>query len=139
MIRESMAKYGRKEELIIFTGQDNDGNLLPLIDQYNIFRRASTIIGPHGSGIANNIWTYPFPDSCEDRVHMLEFIPASDSSDVQIIYTGYYWVMRGMPIDWHQVFYASNSTKSTPYLYLPDIQNALDDMWGQSPAIYFSS
>jgi len=133
LIRANMAKYGRQEELVIFTGMDIEGETLPLITQFDTFRRASTIIGPHGSGLANSIWTNPFPESCDDRVRMLEFIPGSDSKQVQMpYYNGYYWVMRGMPIDWNQITYASNSTEDITYIRLPDLQRALDSMWGSS-------
>jgi hypothetical protein len=130
LIRSNMDKYNRTEKLFIFSGADEEGNILPIAEQYNIFRRASTIIGPHGSGLANNIWTYPFPTDCNQRVQMLEFISGWNSQVVQSLYNGYYWVMRGMPIDWHQIVYAPNSTLHTTYIPLDNFQRALDDMWG---------
>ena len=128
-----MEKYNRKEKLFIFSGQDDEGEILPLSDQFDIFRRASTMIGPHGSGFANTIWTYPFPQGCDERVQMLEFISGTDSEQVQTpVFNGYYWVMRGMPIDWHQIVYASNSTRFTTYIRLDVLQNTIDEMWGSS-------
>eukprot|EP00551_Chaetoceros_affinis_P002134 CAMPEP_0203637584 /NCGR_PEP_ID=MMETSP0088-20131115/3874_1 /ASSEMBLY_ACC=CAM_ASM_001087 /TAXON_ID=426623 /ORGANISM="Chaetoceros affinis, Strain CCMP159" /LENGTH=458 /DNA_ID=CAMNT_0050492053 /DNA_START=123 /DNA_END=1499 /DNA_ORIENTATION=- len=135
LIRAAMEKYNRKEELVIFSGQDGAGNILPLEEQFDTFRRASTIIGPHGSGLANNIWTYPFPTECNERVQMLEFMAGSDTPQVQHPpFNGYYWVMRGMPIDWHQVLYAANSTRYTTWINLEVFKEALDDMWGSTIA-----
>ncbi len=131
LIQHNMEKYNRKEKIVFFTGMDSDGNILPYSEQYDIFRHASTIIGPHGSGLANIVWTQPFPKSCGDRVHFLEFIAGSDGMQVQSpMFNGYYWVLRGMPIDWHQITYAGNSTLETTYLRLNDVQVALDAMWG---------
>ena len=62
---------------------------------------------------------------------MLEFISGTDSEQVQHpMFNGYYWVMRGMPVDWNQIVYASNSTSFTTYIHLDDLQRAIDDMWG---------
>lgn len=130
-IRAAMARYNRTEELVFFTGCDDvDGNILSIEEQFAIFRRASAIIGPHGSGLANAVWTYPLPTECEERVKMLEIIPARDSAKVQVLYNGYYWNMRGMPLEWHQITYAANSTRDVTYIRLNDLERALDSMWG---------
>jgi hypothetical protein len=131
MIHSAMKRYGRKEKLVIFSGTNDQGERLSYPEQMSIFRRATTIIGPHGSGLANVIWTDPFPTGCDKRVQMLEFIPGRRSAQVQSpIYNGYYWVMRGMPVDWHQLLYASNSTAETTFIRLDDLEQALDSMWG---------
>jgi hypothetical protein len=131
-IHSAMERYGRKEKLVIFSGSNDQGERLSYAEQMNIFRRASTIIGPHGSGLANVIWTNPLPKGCDQRVQMLEFIAGSDAPQVQppTLYNGYYWVMRGMPVDWHQLLYASNSTSETTFIHLDDLERALDSMWG---------
>ena len=36
-----------------------------------------------------------------------------------------------MPIDWHQIEYASNSTGAATFVQLDDLQHALDSMWGE--------
>eukprot|EP00566_Odontella_aurita_P014291 CAMPEP_0113553626 /NCGR_PEP_ID=MMETSP0015_2-20120614/15716_1 /TAXON_ID=2838 /ORGANISM="Odontella" /LENGTH=531 /DNA_ID=CAMNT_0000454713 /DNA_START=15 /DNA_END=1610 /DNA_ORIENTATION=+ /assembly_acc=CAM_ASM_000160 len=130
-IRAAMERHGREEKLVFFTGSNKRGDILPFEVQLDVFRRASTIIGPHGSGLANIAWTDPFP-TCEERVKMLEFIPGSDSAQVQQLYNGYYWNMRGMPLEWHQLTYAANSTQDTTYIRLPDLERALDDMWAEN-------
>jgi hypothetical protein len=126
-----MKKYNRKEKLVIFSGVDDNGNRLSYQQQMDIFRHASTIIGPHGSGLANVMWTNPFPKECDKRVQMLEFVPGIDSAIVQSpLYNGYYWVMRGMPVDWNQILYAGNSTADTTFIDFSDLEHAIDSMWG---------
>mmetsp|Transcript_38241 Transcript_38241/g.114465 ORF Transcript_38241/g.114465 Transcript_38241/m.114465 type:complete len:345 (-) Transcript_38241:50-1084(-) len=130
-VRAAMERHGRKETLVFFTGSDETtGKILPFREQFDTFRRASAVIGPHGSGLANVIWTDPFPPGCGDRVKMLEFIPGSDSAHVQKLYNGYYWNMRGMPLEWHQITYTPDSTQEVTRVRLPDLEKALDDMWG---------
>jgi len=131
LIKVNMKKYHRNETLIVFTGNDKEGHILPYTEQFRIFRHASTIIGPHGSGLANIVWTNPFPKRCQERVQMLEFIGGTEAKQVQKpIFNGYFWVLRGMPIDWHQITYASNSTEQLTFVHLNDLQQALDNMWG---------
>ena len=130
LIKTNMVKYHRSERLVVFTGNDKEGDLLPYTDQFNLFRRASTIIGPHGSGLANVVWSNPFPESCQDRVHILEFIAGTEAEQLHgPKFNGYYWVLRGMPIDWHQITYASNSTQQQTFIQLDSLQRALDDIW----------
>jgi capsular polysaccharide biosynthesis protein len=45
-----MKKHNRQEEFIVFNGEDSTGKRLGYEDQFNIFRRANLVIGPHGSG-----------------------------------------------------------------------------------------
>jgi hypothetical protein len=90
-----MKKHNRSEELVIFDGQEN-GKTMSIAKQFQIFRSASTVIGPHGSGFGGNFaWTNPFPTNCEERVKLLEFIPGQDSASVQRMYASY--VSTGMP------------------------------------------
>ena len=92
-IRRTMKRNKIDLPLVTFNGKDELGNTLPLEEQFDIFRRASHIIGPHGSGLANIMWTNPYPATCEDRTKVLEFIPGTDSATVQFLFNGYYWVM----------------------------------------------
>ena len=132
LIKANMEKYHRDERLIVFTGNDEEGNLLSYTEQFNLFRHASTIIGPHGSGLANMIWSNPFPESCDDRVHMLEFVGGNEAPKVHNpIFNGYYHLLRGMPVDWHQITYATNSPGAVTFVQLDDLQHALDSMWGE--------
>jgi len=57
IIKEKMAKYKPNEKLVIFNGW-NHNRSMSVEEQFHIFRQASTIIGPHGTGISGNIiWT----------------------------------------------------------------------------------
>ena len=130
MIEGKLKQYGRDEEVVVFNGFNKDGTFMPIEQQYATFRFASSVIGPHGSGLANLLWTEPFPQSCSERVKVVEFIPGRDSAVVQQEFRGYLDVMWGLPIEWHAVTYASNSTMATTYLRLQDLESALDAMWG---------
>ena len=128
IIKGKMKQYGRDEELVIFDGFNNEDNPMPIEQQYATFRSASSVIGPHGSGLANLLWTEPFPKSCSERVKVVEFIPGRGS--VHQVFRGYFDVMWGLPFEWHAVTYAPNSTLDTTYLELTDLESALDAMWG---------
>ena len=130
MIEGKLKQYGRDEEVVVFNGFNKDGTFMPIEQQYATFRSASSVIGPHGSGLANLLWTEPFPQSCSERVKVVEFIPGRDSAVVQQEFRGYLDVMWGLPIEWHAVTYASNSTMATTYLRLQDLESALDAVWG---------
>ena len=129
-IQDAMKKYGRKEKFVHFTG-NWEGKTLSIFDQMIRFRRASTIIGPHGSGIGGNIlWTNPFARTCEERVKYLEFMPDNDSARVQGAFAHYWSQWRKWPIDYHTIIYQPNSTADTTYISLDDLSDALEDMWG---------
>lgn len=88
-IKMAKRKYGRNEEIVIFTGQSG-GKTMSVEKQFELFRSAHTIIGPHGSGLGGNFaWTNPFASNCEERVKLLEFTPGQDSAQVQSLYATY--------------------------------------------------
>lgn len=89
-IQKKLKQYGREEKIIIFNGQDAEGNTMSLLQQYAMFRGASAFIGPHGSGLGGNfLWMDPFPSKCDERPKILEFIPGPQSSDIQALYASY--------------------------------------------------
>mmetsp|Transcript_18182 Transcript_18182/g.52530 ORF Transcript_18182/g.52530 Transcript_18182/m.52530 type:complete len:488 (-) Transcript_18182:62-1525(-) len=130
-IRRYMEEYNIPGELVFFSGHNPDnGEIMSVEEQAAFFRQAKFIIGPHGTGLANVIWTDPAPGSCEDRVKMLEFIAAEDSKHVHYEYHGHYSVLGAMPIDWNQIAYASNSTEKDTYIRIPDLENGLRELFG---------
>jgi len=132
-IRAKMAQHNIQEELVIFNGRDTEHNrTLPVETQYEIFRAARTIIGPHGSGLGGNYaWTNPYPTNCADRTQLLEFIPGTDSAVVQTYaFTTYYATIRKWPLDYHNILYTAESSYLTTYVNLDDLDHALDYMWG---------
>ena len=50
-----MARYCRNESLYIFNRMDGN-EMMSISIQRDLFRSATTIIGPNGSGLANMIW-----------------------------------------------------------------------------------
>ena len=96
-IEAAMVKYQRPEKLFIFSGQEN-GKTMSIAKQFEIFRSASTIIGPHGSGLGGNFaWTNPFPTTCDERVQLLEFFPGQDSAQVHCLYCSHVSISRSVP------------------------------------------
>jgi len=89
-----MVKYKRPEKFLIFSGQIG-GKTLDYMTQFMVFRAASTIIGPHGSGLGGNlVFTNPFASSCNERTQLLEFIPGQESAQVQSLYVTYVSISR---------------------------------------------
>ena len=154
-IRAAMTKYNRPEELVIFNGQEN-GVTMSFENQFKLFRSASSIIGPHGSGFGGNFaWTNPFPTNCEEKVKLLEFIPGQDSATVQKLYVSYvspswdislsflafaathsfvlllqFLMFRKWPFDHHVLLYTKDSNRRKTYIDLQALDDALDSMWG---------
>lgn len=130
-IRQAMIRYNLKEELVIFTGQDENGNTLPIAEQFEIFRSARTIIGPHGAGMLGNIlWTNPYPTSCSLRTNIIEFVPGLNSTQVHPLYRSLFIRWRKWPLDFHVLLYKSESTKEETFIDLDSLDDALNDAWG---------
>mmetsp|Transcript_18581 Transcript_18581/g.21383 ORF Transcript_18581/g.21383 Transcript_18581/m.21383 type:complete len:454 (-) Transcript_18581:45-1406(-) len=137
-IEQAMVRHNRKEELYIFNGMDY-GKPMSILLQSHIFHKATTIIGPHGSGLANMIWLDldRAGSTCAQRPKVLEFIAGSDPALVKNGVTagpfvGYHILFRGLPIDFHNILYTSNSTSAATFINLEALDLALDDMWGLS-------
>ena len=130
MIRSKMIQYGRKEDdLVIFSGTDEDGNMLSIEDQFDIFSSADTAIGPHGSGLANIIWMDP---RCNAGTKVLEFASSSHSTSIQGgSFWGYYMLYGSLPwIDYHYMYYMKDSESNAMHLDLVVFEQTLDDLWG---------
>lgn len=114
--------------LIIFSGKDEDGNTLPVEEQICIFKSAHTIIGPHGSGLVNTIWSN-FDESAP--IKLLEFNPGPKeySSQVQAPFNGYHTVFRGLPMDYNIILYEPHSTARETFINLEDFNTAIKKMF----------
>lgn len=123
-------------ELVVFDGVDPLTNqTMSLRKQFELFRSARTIIGPHGTGLGGNlVWTNPSPRSCFDRVELLEFIPGKDSSHVHGLYASHYPFYRGMPINYHVALYLNESTKFRTLVDLDMVDEFLDNVWAPVPS-----
>ena len=148
LIRAKMEENKRPEELVLFNGQ-KDRKTMAIRDQFELFRNASTVIGPHGSGLANVLWMDPNTIStsnitstnCREGPKILEFLLGPDSAQVHppcreckgIPFTRtYYHLFSTIPwVNYNHLLFASNSTAATTYIHLRALAIALDDMWGQ--------
>jgi hypothetical protein len=136
IIRAAMDRHGLKDqEIVIFSGKDTNGDQVPIDEQFQIFRRASAVIGPHGSGISNMIWTNPNPKGCEARTKILEFVPGADVAQVHVLYAGYYRSFRALPLDYHELFYQIPSTDTHTFINLTELENGLNEIWGGNQTI----
>jgi len=134
-MKDAMVRYGRTEELVIFNGLHPGGQSMTAREQFLIFKDATTIIGPHGSGLSGNLlWTNPMPRDCDDRVHVLEFINDFDTSheaSPTTVGLENHWVwMVGWPLDYHHMFYEKESKRNALVIDLDTFSEALDSMWG---------
>ena len=114
--------------LIIFSGKDENGNVLPVDEQISIFRSAHTIIGPHGTGLTNIMWCDFSNDS---PIKLLEFNPGPKgySSQVQEPFNGYHTVFRGLPMDYNIILYEPHSTAQETFINLEDFNMAINKMF----------
>jgi hypothetical protein len=108
-VRHMMMRYGRPEKLVIFDGQG-----LTTTEQFDLFRTASMVIGAHGGGLGNLIWTLP-GDSCHTRPKVLELqtspmTPHIQRGDYQVSYYTLY--ARARWLDWHHMLYESQDSQS---------------------------
>ena len=129
-----MIQYGRKEDdLVIFSGTDEDGNMLSIEDQFDIFSSADTAIGPHGSGLANIIWMDP---RCNAGTKVLEFASSSHSTSIQGgSFWGYYMLYGSLPwIDYHYMYYMEGSDEKNMHLDLVVLEQTLNELWGAGSA-----
>jgi hypothetical protein len=144
VIKKAMIRLNRPERLIIFNGHEY-GEKMEIRRQFHLFRSASTVIGPHGSGLANIFWMDPsnaiFPPSdtmdynCPtDRPKVLEFLLGPQSAHVHhpsIPFSKtHYHLYSSMPwAEYNHILYAPNSTKDVTFISLTELNSALESMW----------
>jgi len=157
VVRASMRKWGRREALVVFNGEDEEGRKLSYETQLRTFRRASLVIGPHGSGLANVVWMQPASSSSvqqllepgaddDDRYHLecegggeglpavLEFIAdeATSQAGVQPGNSGksYFSLLGGAPwVRYYHLFLNRNSTNAAIFVDGPTLEAALGVVW----------
>jgi len=137
LIRKKMEQYKREEtDVVLFDELNDKGEPMSLEERYELFRSASVIIGPHGSGIGRNLlWTNPTISSCDDRVQILEFIPGLESSienPLGKMYSSYFTRYRKWPFEYHTVLYTKTSTAEITDVSFAAVDTALNTMWGYS-------
>ncbi|EJK76496.1 hypothetical protein THAOC_01739, partial [Thalassiosira oceanica] len=81
MLQRAMSQHNRTEKLVVFDGtiEDESGvkRHMTYIEQFTLFRSATTVIGPHGTGMSNVVWMDPKPSS-QNRV--VEFTIGPDNN-----------------------------------------------------------
>lgn len=123
LIKQKMKEFNINGELKIFSGKDSNKNILPVRTQMDIFKNAHTVIGPHGSGLINFVW------SNLNKVKILEFIPSIECGNVQRPFNGYHNVFHGLDLDYNHILYTDNSTMHETKIHLKDLEMALNVMW----------
>ena len=109
-IRKSMDKHGLgDQELVLFNGQNENGEALSPEEQFLAFRRASTLIGPHGTGFSNMVWTNPNPKFVK-HAHMywslylgrIQHMYNANTVDTTAPYEDFRWIIMKFFISFHQ-------------------------------------
>lgn len=128
-IRTSMRTTRRREILKIYTGM-RGRHQMPFLEQMQIFKNASMVIGPHGGGLANILWVNLHGTST-GRPKVLEFICSTQSVQVQpnggCPWTNtFYWLWAGAQwLDYHHLSFASNSSRRATYVDLFELRSSL--------------
>jgi len=129
MIQKSLEKYNRPERLVVFSGTET------FLEQIELFRSATTIIGTHGGGLANLFWTLP-GKSCDTRPKVLEFlIDPETTPEVQAGGFGKTYFKLFSTCSWveyHHVFFTPPSNHQVTYIDLEDFGLALDAIFDKS-------
>ena len=136
IIRQSAEMYGLDQKQITYSGTEN-GHPMSIARQIEIFSNAMTVIGPHGSGLANILW---MPSLCHtqttvSRGQVIEFTGGRRSKGVQnSSYRRTYWSLFGTApwVEYHIVPFTSNSTGSVTWVDVNEFSMALDATWGRS-------
>ncbi len=124
VIKKNMSRKNVKGNLIIFDPARNKS----ISKQIKLFRNAHTVIGPHGTGMANVLWSDILGKS---PIKFLEFIPGDNgySAQVQHRFNGYHNVLSGLPLDYHCLLYEPESTQQETFICLDHLRMALDSIW----------
>ena len=82
-IRSWMSDNQIEGELVLFSGTKSDGSRVSIEDQFDTFRGAHTIIGPHGTGLVNVMWSDLYGDATHkiDRIHSRQYRLFKSSAD----------------------------------------------------------
>lgn len=103
-------------DFTIFNGLKN-GKTMPFIEQIKLFREASVVVGPHGSGLANTVWMDPHNNCrvcefCSGPNHIIH--GSKENSGYVKNYNFLYGGILGEFIDYNLIpFTSSSSPKNT--------------------------
>ncbi len=126
LIKQKMKEFNINGELKIFSGMDENKNILSIRTQIEIFKNAHTVLGPHGSGLVNFVW------SDLDKVKILEFVPSVECGSVQRPFNGYHNVFHGLGLDYNHILYTDDSTMHETKIQIKYLDEALNSIWNQN-------
>lgn len=127
-IRRQMERFNRTEELVIFDGS------LSFDEQLDLFRSATMIIGAHGGGLANILFSSLDSKSCAERTKVLEFKTNHLCPDLQWgsrTQTFYNFYTKAAWIDYHHIHFIPPSDGKTAYIDLEELNGALYRLMSQ--------
>ena len=125
--RHLMLRLNRPEKLVVFDGS------ISIQDQIDLFQSASVVIGPHGGGLANLLFTLPIGNTCQSRPKVLEFVTSRATKVLQngLPSNSYYYLFKTIPwIEYHSILYTSESTLETTFVNEKSYHDALLSIFG---------
>eukprot|EP00965_Chrysotila_dentata_P026540 879312-Pleurochrysis_carterae.AAC.2 len=153
LIRSKMnsALKGVRTRLEIYNGHRRDGSSMPIAEQAALFKSASYVIGPHGSGMANVVWlpnakphlrpqlqtantrASGLMQSCQQRPGVLEFTCGMRSLSVQTQcpFGKTYWFFFAVVFwaEYHHILFAPNSSSLATWVRMDELALALDHLF----------
>ena len=133
-IKHAMARYNRSEKFVVFDGH------MSFEEQILLFHSATTVIGPHGGGLANILLMAPSKvtndkNVCQERPKVLEFVTNSETPQVQKgdIVATYYTLYSTCPwVELHQVLFVPPSNPDFTFIDMDAFDDALKSILGGS-------
>ena len=142
-LERKLTECGRKEKLVLFTGQNEEGEELSQKEQFLLFHSASLFVGPHGGAVASILFMFGGKHSrhhdCDLRPQVLEYIPGPRSGHVHWAFASYYSLYFGAPwTEYHLIQFLANSTHETTYVGVEEWRTALDAVFSgnRCPAVF---
>ena len=128
ILEHMLVRFGRNEKIVVFDGSQT------FKQQVQLFQSASLVIGPHGGGLANLLFSSMSTSSeCNERTKVLEFSTSPITPRVQFgtLNRSYYNLFSTCPwLDYHHVWFTSESNEHTTYVDSIVVRNALLQLLG---------
>jgi hypothetical protein len=124
-IHSNLQYYNRTEKLVILDGTQS------FAQQIAYFRSANFVIGSHGGGLANLLFTMP-SSSCQERPKVLEFLNNPLTPKVQdgSWHRTYYNLYSTCPwVEYHHVLYVPPSDGDVTFVNIGEFRDALKAMF----------
>jgi hypothetical protein len=124
LIQNLMGRFERTERFVVFDGR------LSIREQIDLFRSAAVVIGAHGGGLANLLFTLPMGQgqSCDDRTKVVEFATSKATPLVQkgILASTYYKMFASAPwLEFHKIYFVAPSDSDTTFVDNIDLRDSL--------------